>query len=390
MAPRTRRSAAAAAAAAALVADMQIESEEEVEEVEEEEDEEVDVEVEDDDQEVVNAGDDEEGADGGEEDEVESEGESEEEEPPVVTPPTQPRLKITLKLPANAASSNGTDAETDYAAFKRTPKRRAKAKVIEDADLESEDTVSFTDTEDQREMYEEFARVRAAENAVSTKPMTTRQAVLASVVDPTHVSLNEGTRSKKQPLNESELALRREETARKRKNLTEKKLEDEKAETINRLLKKQSRPRNKRTNTTDDRSPMPSAKVKTGDDDEGEDEDEAMDVVEQPEEIKPIMYRWVSSLHEVPGGDGERKMEMGITFSVPENILPRPSNDMDVDSTEDLEKNRPARGPAVCAAEGCHNPRKYRMLQDWNVGACGLAHFRIVEKALAKKLVKGL
>jgi len=45
----------------------------------------------------------------------------------------QPRLKITLKLPANNASnhSGGTstpdDGENDYAAFKRTPKRRAKS-----------------------------------------------------------------------------------------------------------------------------------------------------------------------------------------------------------------------------------------------------------------------
>lgn len=76
--------------------------------------------------------------------------------------------------------------------------------------------------------------------------MTTRQAVLASMVDSSHVSLGtllhpsinrtrlschslgEGNRSKKKILNETELALRREETARKRKNLTEKKLEDEK------------------------------------------------------------------------------------------------------------------------------------------------------------------
>ena len=79
--------------------------------------------------------------------------------------------------------------------------------------------------------------------------MTTRQAVLASVVDSSHVSLSdtyllrlrfhfhtqttcicvdEGSKSKKQPLNETELALRREEIARKRKNLSEKKLEDEK------------------------------------------------------------------------------------------------------------------------------------------------------------------
>jgi hypothetical protein len=40
--------------------------------------------------------------------------------------------------------------------------------------------------------------------------------------------VDEGSKSKKQPLNETELALRREEIARKRKNLSEKKLEDEK------------------------------------------------------------------------------------------------------------------------------------------------------------------
>jgi Ino eighty subunit 2 len=75
--------------------------------------------------------------------------------------------------------------------------------------------------------------------------MTSRQAVLASVVDSSHVSLcklswssfntfveltesaAESSRKKKQ-LTESEIALRREETARKRKNLSEKKLEDEK------------------------------------------------------------------------------------------------------------------------------------------------------------------
>lgn len=48
--------------------------------------------------------------------------------------PVQPtKLKITLKLPANntSAHSVGTstpdDADMDYAAFKRTPRRRAKS-----------------------------------------------------------------------------------------------------------------------------------------------------------------------------------------------------------------------------------------------------------------------
>jgi Ino eighty subunit 2 len=64
---------------------------------------------------------------------------------------------------------------------------------------------------------------------IGAKPrMTARQAVLASVVDSSHVALEgSSTRPKKQPLTEMEMALKREETARKRKNLSEKKAEDE-------------------------------------------------------------------------------------------------------------------------------------------------------------------
>lgn len=51
------------------------------------------------------------------------------EEEPSAVAPVKPRLKITLKLPVTTTSSNGTDAETDYAAFKRTPKRRAKGVI---------------------------------------------------------------------------------------------------------------------------------------------------------------------------------------------------------------------------------------------------------------------
>jgi hypothetical protein len=91
--------------------------------------------------------------------------------------------------------------------------------------------------------------------------MTTRQAVLASTIESapltpgkrlssvdvfpqaeySHVSIivaDENppqaptAKGKKKQLNENEIALRREETARKRRNLTEKKLEDEKVRDI--------------------------------------------------------------------------------------------------------------------------------------------------------------
>ncbi|KAF8914424.1 hypothetical protein CPB84DRAFT_1759226 [Gymnopilus junonius] len=362
-----------------------------MQESEPEEEEQVDVEAEDEEEE----GDEEEDA---EAEESQSGGEDEDEGPSTRTS-SQPRLKIKLKLPTANTSSNsaGTatpdDAEMDYAAFKRTPKRRAKAKVIQDVDVESEEESSPSATDDEAYSREAPSRSTGTPSA-GTKPMTTRQAVLASVVDPSHVSLDEGTRSKKQPLNETELALRREETARKRKNLSEKKLEDEKAETINRLLKKQSRPRNKRTNTIDDRSPMPSAsgsrasklKPKVQDEvEEGEgdeDEDEAMDV-ETPEEIKPVMYRWTSSLRTVPG-DSKRKVEMLMTFSVPESVLIVPpraqltDGDIIPEDAEQLEKIQKARGPGVCAVEGCGKPRKYRLPKDWTIGACDSAHLRVI------------
>ena len=90
---------------------------------------------------------------------------------------------------------------------------------------------------------------------VGGRTLTARQAVLANVVDPTHVSLSESmfehflvflnpnafldqpaSGRKKKPLTDLEIALKREETARKRKNLTEKKLEDEKVGSLPALL----------------------------------------------------------------------------------------------------------------------------------------------------------
>lgn len=162
------------------------------------------------------------------------------------------------------------------------------------------------------------------------------------------------------------------------------------AETINRLLKKQSRPKNKRANTTDSHAlpsgaPTPKPKLKTGDGEEGEVDDEEDEVIEPavpPEEIKPTMYRWVSSLREVPGSESEtKKMQMTIAFSVPESMCPalgtaKSDGKMDVDS---VSPNVPlGRGPGICAIEGCGKPRKYRLPKNWTIGACGSDHLGII------------
>jgi len=230
--------------------------------------------------------------------------------------------------------------------------------------------------------------------------MTTRQAVLASVVDSTHVSLSESSRKKKQ-LNEAEIALRREETARKRRNLSEKKLEDEKAETINRLLKKQSRPKNKRhaLSTADDRTPQPNNPTRSaptpisksvahtpnpeGDGDGEEEVDEegyqgtsgvsaAMEV-----EAVPVMYRWVSSTR----GEGQK---MSLTFSVPVGITPSTAvvavgdeAAMQIDSNN--TSSFAGKVAPKCDVKGCTEARKYRLVRDWKQGACGMGHLKVLE-----------
>lgn len=116
-----------------------------------------------------------------------------------------------------------------------------------------------------------------------------------------------------------------------------------------------------------------------GEEAEGDDEeDEPMDIVEEPpEEVKPVMYRWVSSLKVVPSslGDSDRQVEMGITFSVPEAFIPPP---VDREQLIELEKLRAARGPGICAVEGCGRLRKYRLPRDWTIGACDSTHLKIV------------
>lgn len=140
-------------------------------------------------------------------------------------------------------------------------------------------------------------------------------------------------------------------------------------------------------------SRTPKVKMKNQDEaEEGEgdeDEDEAMDVVETPEEIKPVMYRWTSSLRTVPTeSKGEQKVEMLMTFSVPESVFPAPSPAQITDGNiipedaEQLEKIRKARGPGICAVEGCGKARKYRLPRDWTIGACDSVHLRVIANQL--------
>ncbi|KAJ3929304.1 MAG: PAPA-1-like conserved region-domain-containing protein, partial [Lentinula lateritia] len=257
---------------------------------------------------------------------------------------------------------------------------------IETEDGESEPVEDEEDEEDddmQVSVDNSSVTAHTLQGRSKSRSMTTRQAVLASVMDSSHIALG-NTSKKKKVLNETELALRREENARKRKNLSEKRLEDEKLETINRLLKKQSRPRTKRAGGPSQAHsagssvpPAPVISSSTG----NRGDIKMADAGNVPAQQQPPVEPDKTSLSSSPNDDTlapvsvlespsqERRMQFSLAipaaFLPPENATPLP-----------LTEIRP---PAICAVSGCENSRKYRLVKDWKIGACGMAHLKVLE-----------
>ncbi|KAI0963417.1 hypothetical protein AcW1_000501 [Taiwanofungus camphoratus] len=295
----------------------------------------------------------------------------EQHEPEPEPAPVQPRLKIKLRLPPQASSASSVVPTPDDAHLSL---RRGASRddYIESEDSEDEDGAQSTRS------------TSVATTGTAGRPLTARQAVLANVVDSSHVSLAEPPNPrKKKPLTEIEIALKREETARKRRNLTEKKLEDEKAETINRLLKKQSRAKGKRNalSTADDR-PAPLASASNAVEAEAED---GADASAAPAPPVATMYRWISSTRAGPGkADGGEGEKMVLSFSVPAAALSdaretgsRPA-EMQTEGTGNQGQGKESVQPR-CDVQGCSERRKYRLVKDWRRGACNMGHLKVLE-----------
>ncbi|KIY46092.1 PAPA-1-domain-containing protein [Fistulina hepatica ATCC 64428] len=241
-----------------------------------------------------------------------------------------------LKIRIKPRTNNDTTSTSGKAGRRRIVKRRASDSV------ESEDSLDS----------DEESVVRPSH------PLTVRQAALAGASTGETLLMTElppefgGKRSTKRELNETEKALRREENARKRKNLSEKKLEDEKVETINRLLRKQTRPRNRRTTTNTPQF-----------------EDSEAEAASREEKM-PTMYHWVSS-------------KQGISFSIPPSVSLPPARSQapaQAPDAMDVDTPPPPRVKSnVCALPNCCEPLKYRLVKDWTIGACGMAHLKALE-----------
>ncbi|KIY73897.1 hypothetical protein CYLTODRAFT_385968 [Cylindrobasidium torrendii FP15055 ss-10] len=273
-------------------------------------------------------------------------------------------VRLKLKLPQTVMSSSEGPAFDDKPGPSRPRRVPIRARrIVEDENESSELEEEQDDSMALSEESEEIVK------ALPVKRLTERQAAIASGAN---LSLEDNlppTRTvKKKQLNETELALRREETARKRKNLSEKKLEDEKAETINRLLKRQIRPRGGK------RGGMASRTAVTPHIMDSDEEAEADETPTPPPPTQvPTMYRWISSSKgpaaDAMAVDGEvAAPSMSFAFAIPPYLV------QDV-STVPL---RPT-AKAVCAVTGCGAARKYRLVRNFDVGACGMPHLKQLE-----------
>ncbi|KDQ10962.1 hypothetical protein BOTBODRAFT_57715 [Botryobasidium botryosum FD-172 SS1] len=279
-------------------------------------------------------------------------------EPEPSRTPLKPSLPIKFKLKLGGLGLSARSIGT----LTPTPSEGGPSNSKRDEDFESEEEDELGDEDAQADADEdEIDPDDMDENAsvISTSRMTARQAALsASGFEVQHVELTQAPSRKKKFLNEAELALRRSETARKRKHQTEKKLEDDKTETINRLLKKQSaRTRSKKEQhpvdpDTGAASAGPSGPLR-------------------PAVYTPPSYRWISTSRD-PTGAADGQPNMTMSFSIPPELLP---------STLPLTTAPPVSPAAVpkCAAPGCGNLRKYKLVGDMERGACGLECFKILK-----------
>jgi Ino eighty subunit 2 len=100
-------------------------------------------------------------------------------------------------------------------------------------------------------------------------------------------------------------------------------------------------------------------------------------------EVIPTRYRWISTLK--PSPDAPPGDKMFLSFSVPTSLLPTtitPPVDAEGDIKMETKQEQEPQAivPAVCAVDGCTAKRKYRLVRDWERGACGMDHLHILER----------
>ncbi|EPX70711.1 Ino80 complex subunit Ies2 [Schizosaccharomyces octosporus yFS286] len=165
-----------------------------------------------------------------EEAEEDEEEEEEEEEESNVSPPVNSR---------NKRDRNASKRKVNY--IESDPDEDERENEVDEEDLDEEEQLEDEEGNitDMKDMYSNGVAPGATDSSRMTKRQRALQGVLGEGEEDDMLELPPETSGRKK-LTEEEMALRRVENARRRKNQSEKKLEEEKMETINRLLKRQS------------------------------------------------------------------------------------------------------------------------------------------------------
>ena len=113
------------------------------------------------------------------------------------------------------------------------------------------------------------------------------------------------------------------------------------------------------------------------------DAEENGDAAIVPEQVIPTMYRWISSSKPIAvdsdNKDGTEARVMTLSFSVPVSVVPQAEN-VDASPMEvDKPTSPPIRTIPECDVEGCAAKRKYRLVRDFQRGACGMEHLKVLE-----------
>ncbi|KAF7357159.1 PAPA-1 domain-containing protein [Mycena sanguinolenta] len=310
--------------------------------------------------------------------------------PSVLAPPPKSPLKIKFKVRA----SGGTV----------TRGRRTRATAVQ---VESEDSDESSEEEmpqNVRLTKRQAALAKARRGGVASSD--------TSADDDAEPAPSTGTKKRGAPLDPSELALRKEESARKRRNVSEKKLQNEKAETINRLLKKQSRPRTRNRRgfalSTPVEVPTPwlmvtPTAVRTRREREGREKERGRSTCHRrrrctagsrrlaPPPPPPIAQDTEAVADETGRAEpeGEAGMDidpvpdsaprMTLSFSIP--VSASSSSAPTSIPTKPTPEIGGPENPRICAMAECDKPRRYRLVRGpWGVGACGMEHLKQLEQ----------
>nr|6FHS_H Chain H, les2 [Thermochaetoides thermophila DSM 1495] len=184
------------------------------------------------------------------------------------------------------AEGEDDDAEGEVDAEGEEEEEEEEIEVA-DEDAEGED-VEQDEDEDEEEEDDDDEMISRAQTPDMSR-LTARQRARLGEASGEYLKLSDEVQSKKH-FTAEELSMRRAEMARRRRNLSEKRNEEIKMETVNKLLKKQA-PRTTR------RAAQAAAAA-----------EEAEEAAKQPKRPDPMMIRWVNN-------------KMGSVVAVPEELL---------------------------------------------------------------------